>query len=230
MKILVLLACTLVVFVALFAADIPSKEQVRGAHGIVLPPPPPTEVRPVTDEVSAHALTDNYRWLEDQKSPETRAWIDAQMRYTEQYLSQVKIRPEIVKRLTELHHVETVGIPVERNNTYFYSKRLPDENQPSIYIRKGLHGADERLIDATKLSEDQNTSVHINDISKDAALLVYGIREGGADEQTVHLLDVPNRKQLPDVLPRARYSSVSLAPDKQAIYYSKFEPTGTLVY
>src|SRR3954464_11528999 len=229
MKIRVLLACALLSLFATLAANLPSKE-VHGAHGITLPPPPPTAAKPVTDEVSGHSLTDPYRWLEDQDSPETRAWIDSQMRYTQQYLSQVKIRPEIVKRLTELEHVETVGIPIERNEAYFYNKRLPDENQASIYIRRALHGSDERLIDATKLSADQNTSVHIEDISKDAGLLVYGVREGGADEQTVHLLDVPNRKELEDVLPRARYSGVSLAPDSKGLYYSKYEPTGTIVY
>jgi prolyl oligopeptidase len=229
MKIRVLLSCALLFLFATLAANLPSKE-VHGAHGITLPPPPPTAAKPVTDEVSGHSLIDPYRWLEDQDSPETRAWIDSQMRYTQQYLSQVKIRPEIVKRLTELEHVETVGIPIERNETYFYNKRLPDENQASIYIRKGLHGKDERLIDATKLSADQNTSVHINDVSKDGALLVYGVREGGADEQTVHMLDVPNRKELADVLPRARYSGVSLAPDSKGLYYSKYEPSGTVVY
>jgi prolyl oligopeptidase len=229
MNIRVVFACALLSLFAALAANLPSKE-IHGAHGITLPPPPPTAAKPVTDEVSGHTLTDPYRWLEDQDSPETRAWIDSQMHYTQQYLSQVKIRPEIVKRLTELEHVETVGIPIERNDTYFYNKRLPDENQASIYIRKGLHGTDERLIDATKLSADQNTSVHIEDVSKDAALLVYGVREGGADEQTVHVLDVPNRKELADVLPRARYSGVSLAPDSKGLYYSKYEPTGTVVY
>ncbi|HVH86857.1 MAG TPA: hypothetical protein VM912_09035, partial [Terriglobales bacterium] len=230
MKIFILLACMLLAFLAVIAADLPSKKEVRGAHGIVLPPPPPTQAKPVTDEVSGHKLTDPYRWLEDSKTPETRSWIDAQMRYTQQYLSQVRIRPEIVKRLTELEHVETVGIPVERSDTYFYNKRLPDENQASIYIRKGLHGADERLIDATRLSADQNTSVHINDVSKDAALLVYGVREGGADEQSVHLLDVANRKELADVLPTARYGGASLTSDKQGLYYSKYGPAGTVVY
>ncbi|PYY14284.1 MAG: S9 family peptidase, partial [Acidobacteria bacterium] len=205
MKIRLLLICTLLFCFAAVAADLPQK-QVHGANGITLPPPPPTETKPVTDTVSGHSVTDPYRWLEDQNSPETRAWIDSQMHYTQQYLSQVKVRPEIVKRLTELEHIETIGIPIERNDVYFYSKRLPDENQASIYIRKGLHGGDERLIDATKLSADQNTSVHINDLSMDASLLVYGVREGGADEQTVHLMDVPNRKDLADVLPRARYS------------------------
>src|SRR3982751_6610989 len=120
MKICILIASCLFVLAAM-AADIPRKE-VRGANGIVLPPPPPTDVKPVTDTVSGHTLTDPYRWLEDQESPATRAWIDSQMKYTQEYLSQVKVRPEIVKRLTELEHVETVGIPVERNDVYFYSR------------------------------------------------------------------------------------------------------------
>jgi prolyl oligopeptidase len=229
MKIWLLLTCTLLAVFAAVAADIPQK-LVRGGNGITLPPPPATQANPVTDTVSGHTLIDPYRWLEDQKSPETRAWIDSQMRYTEQYLSQVKVRPEIVKRLTELEHVETIGIPVERNETYFYTKRLPDENQASIYVRKGLHGTDERLIDATKLSADQNTSVHINDISKDGKLLVYGVREGGADEETVHLLDVPHHQEFTDVLSRARYQGVSLSPDTKGLYYAKYEQTGTLVY
>src|SRR5438067_4055744 len=230
MRIRLFFACSLLFLLPAFAADLPQKKEIHGGHGITLPPPPPTEAKPVTDTVSGHSITDPYRWLEDQTSPETRAWIDSEMRYTQQYLSQVKLRPDIVKRLTELEPVETIGIPTERNDTYFYTKRLADENQASIYIRKGLGGSDERLIDATKLSADQNTSVHISDISKDASLLAYGVREGGADEQSVHLMDVPKRKDLADVLPRARYSGVSLSPDKQGLYYSKYEPSGTVVY
>ncbi|HET9742167.1 MAG TPA: prolyl oligopeptidase family serine peptidase [Terriglobales bacterium] len=229
MRILLPFLMLTAVSIAILAADVP-KQEVHGGHGIVLPPPPPSQVEPVTDEVSGHSLTDNYRWLEDGNSPQTRAWIDSQMKYTEDYLNQVKVRPEIVKRLTELEHVEQVSIPWEASDTYFYKKREPDENQGSIYVRKGLHGTDEKLVDADKLSADQNTSVFINDVAKDASILVYGVREGGADEETVHLLDVATRQELPDVLPRARYNRVSLSPDKQGLYYSKFEPTGTLAY
>ncbi len=175
-------------------------------------------------------VTDPYRWLEDSKSPETRAWIDSQMAYTEKYLSQVKNRPEIAKRLTELLHVESFSVPVERNGNYFFTKRLADENQSSIYLRKGLQGTDERLIDATKLSADQNTSVTIADISKDGGMLVYGVREGGADEETVHVFDVNAHHDLSDVLPRARYGGIDLSPDRKGIYYSKVEPAGTHVF
>src|SRR5580700_3822167 len=216
-----------------YAADNPS--EVKGANGIILPPPPTTETKPVTEDIHGTTLTDPYRWLEDAKAPETRTWIDGQMKYTEQYLSQVKIRPEIVNELTRLECVETYSIPIERGGSYFFKKRLADENQGSIYLRHGLHGQDERLIDATKLSADQNTSVQINDLSKDGSLLVYGIRAGGADEESVHILqidknDVARNRDLPDTLPSARYSGVQLAPDKQGLYYARFDPSGTLVF
>jgi prolyl oligopeptidase len=231
-----------------FAADQPSPAkagevkagevkggEVKGGNGIILPPPPPTEARPVTENIHGTTLTDPYRWLEDAKSPETRAWISQQMKYTEQYLSQVKIRPEIVKQLAKLERVESYSIPVERGGSYFFKKRLADENQGSIYVRHGLHGQDERLVDATKLSADQNTSVQINDISRDGTMLVYGIRSGGADEESVHILqinknDASKNYELPDSLPSARYSGIQLSPDKQGLYYARFDPAGTLVF
>src|SRR5271168_1223790 len=107
-----LLLFLLLVFVSAFAADKPS--EIKGGNGIILPPPPPTEAKPVTETIQGTTLTDPYRWLEDAKSPETRAWIGEQMKYTEQYLSQVKIRPEIVKELARLERVESYSLPIER--------------------------------------------------------------------------------------------------------------------
>jgi prolyl oligopeptidase len=211
-----------------FSAD--KLAEIRGGNGIILPPPPPTEARPVTEDIHGTTLTDPYRWLEDAKSPATRAWIGKQMKYTEQYLSQVKIRPEIVTELTKLERVESYSIPVERGGNYFFKKRLADENQGSIYVRHGLHGKDQRLVDATKLSADQNTSVELDDISKDGTLLVFGTRSGGADEESVHILDVAKNQNLPDSLPSARYSGVQISPDKQGLYYARFDPTGSLVF
>jgi prolyl oligopeptidase len=212
-------------------SDAPAKPSViEGGNGVTLPPPPPTEAKPVTDAINGQTINDPYRWLEDAQSHATRDWIAAQMKYTEEYMAQVKVRPEIVKRLTELVRVETYSIPFEAEGKYFFTKRLPEENQASIYMRKGLTGPDERLIDATKLSSDQQTNVSIVDVSKDASLMLYAVREGGADEESVHILDVNTGKEPPDVLPKARYLGVSLTPDKQQIYYSKFDGKLTQVY
>jgi prolyl oligopeptidase len=216
-----------------FAADKPSA--IKGGNGITLPPTPATEATPVTETIHGTSITDPYRWLEDGKAPATRAWIDEQMKYTEQYLSQVKIRPAIVNELTKLERVESYSIPLERAGKYFFKKRLADENQGSIYVRRGLHGADVRLVDATRLSTDQNTSVHVNDVSKDGTILVYGVRSGGADEESVHILaldpnDAAKNRELPDTLPSARYSGIALSPDKQGLYYARFDPAGSVVF
>jgi prolyl oligopeptidase len=227
-KSFVTLLAVLLLSLVVCAADKPS--EVKGGSGIILPPPPATEAKPVTEDIHGTTLTDPYRWLEDGKSPETRAWIGEQMKYTDQYLSQVKIRPEIVKELTRLERVESYSIPIERGGNYFFKKRLADENQGSIYVRHGLRGQDERLVDATMLSTDQNTSVQINDISKDGTLLVYGTRSGGADEEAVHVLEVAKKQDLPDTLPSARYSGIQLSPDKQGLYYARFDPAGSLVF
>jgi len=218
----------LLIVTFVFAAE--NTTVIRGGNGVMLPPPPPTKAEPITETLHGVTITDPYRWLEDSKSPATRAWVEGQMKYTEDYLAQVKVRPEILRRLSELVRVESFGMPVERANLYFFKKRLPQENQGSIYVREGLKGTDEKLIDASKLSSDQNTSVGVADISKDGKLLVYEVREGGADEQSLHLLEVKTKRELPDVFPAARYAGVSLSPDGQGLYYAKFEPTGSQVF
>ena len=171
LKITLLLMCAATV---ILAAD--DSSTVRGGNGVVLPPPPTTKVEPVTETIHGVTITDPYRWLEDSKNPGTREWLTVQMKYTEDYLSQVKIRPEIVKRLTELMRVESYTIPIERGEKYFFKKRLPEENQGSIYLRQSLKGSDEKLVDARNLNADQNTSVGIADVSKDGNLLAYEIR------------------------------------------------------
>lgn len=180
--------------------------QVHGRNGITLPNPPVVKTKPVVDEYKSTApgvptkITDPYRWLEDAHSPETRAYIAAQNAYTAKYFSQVKMLPTVVEEMGKLLKVDFVSVPTRRGDRYFFSKRLADENQASIYMRKGLHGVDEKLIDAAKLSADQNTSVNTLNLTEDGSMMAYGVRVGGADELEVHFLDVAMRQDVGDVM------------------------------
>ncbi|WP_254062406.1 prolyl oligopeptidase family protein [Acidobacterium sp. S8] len=207
-----------------------SETAIEGRNGITLPAPPPTAKNTVIDNLHGTEVADPYRWLEDGDSPQTREWITSQIKYTDEYLSQVKMRPQIVSDLTKLQRVDVYSVPAEYGGKIFFEKRLANENQSSIYMREGLQGEDIRLVDATKLSADQNTSVSINDISVDGKLIVYGIRQGGADEESVHVLNVDTRQELPDTLPSGRYFGVNLSPDKQGLYYARFTHEGTTIY
>jgi prolyl oligopeptidase len=192
--------------------------------------PPKSRTDNVTETIHGVTITDPYRWLEDQKSPETRDWIDAQNEYTQSILGAVAGRDKIKQRLEELLKIDTISVPFARGGRYFFSKRRADQNQPVIYIRRSLNGKDEVLIDPNTLSADQTTSVNILGVTNDGKLMAYGVRQGGEDEVSVALMEVDARKDLPDRLPKGRYFGISVKPDKSGFYYSRFSPTGSRVY
>ena len=192
--------------------------------------PPATRTDNVKDVLHGVELVDPYRWLEDQWSADTRAWIEAQNKYTDAVVNPLPGRERLEKRLTELLRVESIGTPRERHGRYFFSKRGVDQDLFVVYIRQGLDGKDEVLIDPHGLSADHTTSVNLLDVSDDGALVVYGIREGGQDEISIRLRDVATRQDLPDVLPKARYGTPSLTPDKKGFYYVKWTKEGPRVF
>lgn len=191
--------------------------------------PPPTRVEVVRDTLHGVVIEDPYRWLEDQEAPETREWINAQNDYMKSLLGDVKGRDAIEKRLAELMKVDVISPPISRKGRYFLSKRLKDQDLFVIYMREGLDGEDQVLIDPHPMSEDHTTSVNLLDVSDDGKLLAYGVRRGGADEVEVRFLDVDARKDLPDVLPTSRYFGISLTPDANGLYYTEFKMTGQRV-
>src|SRR5688572_2981407 len=185
------------------------------------PPPPKTRVENNTETIHGVKVADPYRWLEDQDSAETRAWIGEQNRYTQSVLGALPGRDAIRKRLEQLLKIDIISIPGPRGDRYFFSKRTANQNQFVIYMRQGLKGKDEVLIDPNQMSADQTTSVGMASISEDGKWLAYTVRQGGKDETTIRIMDVDTRKDLPDQLAEARYFGFQILPDKSGAYYSK---------
>jgi prolyl oligopeptidase len=205
-------------------------QAIHGRDGITLPAPPAVEAVPVTDDYFGNRITDSYRWLEDAKSTQTRTFIDAQNAYTTRYLKQARIRSQIVDDLDPLENVSEANAPMQRADSYFYLRRSAGEQQFSIYLRHGWTGKDERLIDPAALSRDPNTSVTLEDVSRDGLLVAYGVKLGGADEFSIHLFNVKTRKTLEDELPAARYFRVQFAPNGASFYYARNNKEGTLLF
>ena len=205
-------------------------QTIHGRGGISLPPPPAAQPDPVDDQYSGSRITDSYRWLEDAKSPETRAFIDAENEYTTRYFRQVRMRPDVVDQLQELEGIEVWSFPIQRAGNLYFLKRAAGEDQSSIYIRRGWTGKDVRLLDPAVLSRDPDTSFTLEDVSRDGNLIAYGVRRGGADEIELHIFNVKSGKTLEDTLPPGLYGSVSFAPDGASFYYTRTNTQGSLLY
>lgn len=186
------------------------------------PTPPATRADPVTETLHGVKITDPYRWLENQNSPETRQWLDAQDKFARAYLDAIPARNKMRKQFEALLKIDTMGSPTVRHDRYFFSRRMASEDRASLCVRQGYSGKDEVLVDPKVISQDRTTSVQYTDISDDGNLVAFGVRRGGEDEIEIRLLQVNTREQLTDSLPRGRYFGFALKRDNSGFYYSHF--------
>jgi len=188
--------------------------------------PPTTRVDSAKDTYGSTVVADPYRWLEDQDSPETRAWIAAEQKCTEAALSNLPGRVEIAKRLSELLHTDSFEIPVERGGRYFFQKRLAGQDLMQLYMRRGPWARDELLIDPSPWSADHSASVTLEMVSRDGRYVFYGRRDGGQDEITPRIFDVDTKQTLPDAFPKGRYEALEISLDNKTVYYVFETPEG----
>jgi len=181
--------------------------------------PPHSTLEPVTEVFHGVPVTDPYRWLEDQDSLCTRAWIAEQTRYARVYLDSIPGREHIRERIREFLAVETYDSLQKVGSRYFFRKRLPDQEQPCICMREGADGEDQLLLDPAERGTDKYTAVKPLRVSPDGRLLLYEVKEGGERTGTFELLEIETRKRLPDLLPRGYLRGFAFAPDGKSFYY-----------
>ena len=192
--------------------------------------PPASRSAVVSENFHGVVVNDPYRWLEDQESPDTRAWVEAQMAYTQSVLKTAPLRAKLETRLKELVDSEVMSAPVVRGGRYFFTRRLPGQKQPIWYWREGAKGQDHVLLDANALGGDSTQSYALQDIAEDGKSIAYGLRQGGEDEVAIGFREVASGKDFGDLLPRARYLGLAIKADRSALYYGKFTPQGPRVY
>jgi prolyl oligopeptidase len=188
--------------------------------------PPAARLDSAKDTYGNTVVADPYRWLEDQNSPETRAWIAAEQKCTDVVLSKLPGRGQINKRLGELLHTDSFEAPMERGGRYFFRKRLAGQDLYVLYVRRGLNVPDEVLVDPLPWTADHSASVTLESVSRDGKFVFYGRRDGGQDEITPRVLDVDSMQPLPDAFPKGRYDSLEFTTDNKSVYYSLVTPEG----
>lgn len=189
---------------------------------------PPTRATPTVDSLHGVAITDRFRWLESQTSPEVLAWIEAQNRRALQVLGPSSAaRREITARLRALLDVPSSSPPRRGGDWEYFTLRRTGEEVASIYRRRWSPGAGivvpdsqyERVINPLDIRGDGTTSVGIEAISPDGTLLMYSVRDGGPDEIAVKIRDLRTGKDLADSLPAALYASLTFSPSGRGFYY-----------
>lgn len=171
-------------------------------------------------------VNDPYRWLEDDKSAETGAWVKAQNEVTYGYLDKIPFRDALKKRMEKLWNYEKIGAPFIEGKFTYFSKNNGLQNQSVVY-RKDENGKEEVFLDPNTFSKDGTTSLGGLDFSKDGSKAAYSISEGGSDWRKVIIIDALSKKVLEDTLVDVKFSGVSWFGN-EGFYYSSYDkPKGS---
>ena len=187
---------------------------------------PQTRKDDVVDSYFGTQVADPYRWLEDDRSEETEAWVKAQNQVTFSYLDQIPYRDSLKERLETLWNYEKVGSPFKEGGyTYFY-RNDGLQNQYVVWRKKG-DGEAEVFLDPNTFSADGTTSLSTLKFSKDGSIAAYSVSEGGSDWRKIYIIDAETKEVLEEPLVDVKFSGISWKGN-EGFYYSSYDkPEGS---
>lgn len=184
-------------------------------------PYPQTRKVDTVDTYFGTQVPDPYRWLEDDRSADTKAWVQAQNKVTFDYLGQIPFREAIRQRLQKLWNYEKYGAPFKEGKYTYYYKNDGLQNQAVLWRQVG-DGQPEIFIDPNKFSKDGTTSLQGIDFTKDGSMAAYQISEGGSDWRKVIVINTENKTQIGDTLHDVKFSGIAWRGN-EGFYYSSYE-------
>jgi prolyl oligopeptidase len=175
-----------------------------------------------TDTYFGTEIKDPYRWLEDDHSPETKAWVTEQNIVTENYLSKIPYRSSVKKRMTELWNFPKSSSPSKAGNNYFVYTNDGLQNQFVLNILRGSADATpEVFIDPNTISKDGTINMSSISASSDGKLLAYSVSKAGSDWQEIYIKNTANGNQYNDKIEWVKFSGI--AWKDKGFYYSRYD-------
>ena len=182
---------------------------------------PKAEKDGTVDEYFGEKVADPYRWLENDTSAQTAAWVEAENQVTNAYLQKIPFREKLLKRLTELANYEKLSAPRKRHGKWYFYKNDGLQNQYVLYVMDELGGEPRVFLDPNKLSEDGTVALKGTYFSHDGQWMAYAISRSGSDWQEFYVIDLKTGELTSDHIEWAKFSGAAWKGD--GFYYSSYD-------
>jgi len=182
---------------------------------------PETATVDTVDVYFGTTVTDPYRWLEDDTSAATAAWVEAQNKVTFEYLSHIPFRKKLQERLTELTDYEKIGIPFKKHGKYYFYRNDGLQNQSVLYVQNALDSEPRVVLDPNKLSDDGTVALSGISFSNDGKYMAYTISRSGSDWREIFVMNLATGELTGDHIEWAKFSGASWQGD--GFYYSAYD-------
>ncbi len=176
-----------------------------------------------TDNYHGTTVADPYRWLEDDNSADTKAWVQAENAVTDKFLAAMPQRLPARKLYTDLYNFEKFGVPYKEGGRYFWTRNDGLQQQAVLYTARSLKDTPQVALDPNTLSKDGTVALTGGAVSRDGRLMAYGTAGAGSDWQTWKVRDLDTGKDLPDTIEWVKFSGASWTPDGKGFFYSRYD-------
>ena len=173
------------------------------------------------DEYFGMKVADPYRWLENDTSAQTAAWVEAENKVTNAYLQKIPFRGKLLKRLTELANYEKITAPRKRHGKWYFYKNNGLQNQYVMYVMDKLGGEPRVFLDPNKLSDDGTVALKGVYFSNNGKYAAYTISRSGSDWEEIFVIDLKTGQLTDDHIEWAKFTSAAWKGD--GFYYSAYD-------
>ena len=175
------------------------------------------------ETIHGYEIEDQYRWLEDFTSEESKTWVDEQNKFTQNFIGKNKYKKSIAKNLNSTWDTESISIPYKVKDKTFYYFNDGTWQQSKLMIKDCDECNARVLLDPNTLSDDGTISLGGTSVSNDASMLAYSISDGGSDWRVWKVLDISSGKNLQDTIEWAKFSGAIWETDDSGFYYQKYD-------
>jgi len=183
---------------------------------------PSTPEKAVVDNYFGTKITDNYRWLEDLKSPDVQSWFKAQSEFSNTIIDKIPNREELFNRMKEVQEMngDSFGVIKQRKNLYFYAKTKKHESLSKLYSRDLSTGKETLIFDPETLGK--NTQITNFTLDLKAEKIAILLSKSGGEICNLKILDIATKKLLKDEIgPIWSEFSFEFTPDGKSVIYTK---------
>ena len=182
---------------------------------------PKAEKDGTIDNYFGTEVADPYRWLENDTSKQTAAWVEAENKITNDYLSKIPFRQKLLRRLTELSNYEKLSAPRKHHGKWYFYKNDGLQNQYVLYVMDELGGEPRVFLDPNKLSTDGTVALKGVYFSNNGKYAAYSVSRSGSDWQEFYVIDLATGQLTNDHIEWAKFSGAAWQGD--GFYYSAYD-------
>jgi prolyl oligopeptidase len=175
----------------------------------------------IVDEYFGTKVADPYRWLENDTSAQTAAWVEAENKVTNAYLAKIPFRGKLLKRMTELSNYERLSAPRKRHGKWYFFKNDGLQNQSVMYVMDKLGGEPRVFLDPNKLSTDGTVALKGVYFSHNGKYAAYTISRSGSDWEEIFVIDLKTGQLTEDHIEWAKFTNTAWKDD--GFYYSAYD-------